>query len=369
MLIGTLHCMKTAQTLYIALAVAVGRIRRAAHPSVQCTLAVYMILMCTTIGRAQNGTSAYNFLDLPTSAHAFALGGGSVALIDDDVSLVDQNPALLGAEIEKQVGFTYMHWLGASNFASVRYGMSAGERGAWSTGLRYLNYGSFTATDADGTVTGTFTPQDIVFEGSYSHDFTDRLRGGIMLNAIYSNYEQYSAFALGVDLGINYYNEEKDLSLSVVLKNMGGQLKRFNNTYDRLPFDIRLGYMQSLGSSPFALSITAHSLTKWKIGHYTHSDIESEDGTIKSNFMGNLFGHLNLGLQYAPSEKFYIALGYNYKTKAEMSTYQRNFFSGFSVGTGLKVRAFAFNVAYAMPHKGGSSVMLNISTNLAELLN
>lgn len=357
--------MKIANTLYKAIAEAFESPRRSAR----CVIAVCVMMLCAPFVRAQNGTSAYNFLDLPTSAHAFALGGGSVALIDDDIALVDQNPALLGSEIEKQVGFTYMHWLGASNFASVRYGMAAGERGAWSAGLRYLNYGSFTATDADGTVAGTFTPQDIVFEGSYSHDFTDRLRGGIMLNAIYSNYEQYTAFALGVDLGINYYNEEKDLSLSVVLKNMGGQLKRFNSTYDRLPFDIRLGYMQSLGSSPFAVSITAHSLTKWKIGHYAHTDTKDDDGTIKSNFMGNLFGHLNLGLQYAPSEKFYIALGYNYKTKAEMSTYQRNFLSGFSIGTGLKVRAFAFNVAYAMPHKGGSSVMLNISTNLAELLN
>ena len=319
---------------------------------------------------AQNGTSAYNFLEIPTSAHAFALGGGAVALIDDDVSLIDQNPALLGPEIDRQLGFTYMHWLGASNFASVRYGMPAGERGAWSAGLRYLNFGTMTATEADGTVTGTFTPQDVVFEGAYSHDFTDRLRGGIMLNAIYSNYEQYSAFALGVDLGINYYNEEKDLSLSAVIKNLGGQLKRFNSTYDRLPFDIRLGYMQSLGSSPFSLSITAHTLTKWKIGQYGHdSSKPEEEGEQKSNFMGNLFGHLNLGLQYQPTEKFYIALGYNYKTKAEMSSYQRNFFSGFSLGTGLKVRAFSFGVSYAMPHKSGSSLMLNVSTTLGELLN
>lgn len=333
-----------------------------------CTL--LMGLVCATKMYAQNGTSAYNFLELPTSAHSFALGGGSVALIDDDISLVDQNPALLGPEIEKQVGFTYMHWLGASNFASVRYGMAAGERGAWSAGLRYLNYGSFTATDPDGTVTGSFTPQDIVFEGAYSHDFTDRLRGGIMLNAIYSNYEQYTAFALGVDLGINYYNDENDLSLSAVIKNLGGQLKRFDSTYDRLPFDIRLGYMQSLGSSPFAVSITAHTLTKWRVGYYSHdSENQEEQQKLKSNFMGNLFGHLNLGLQYAPSEKFYIALGYNYKTKAEMSTYQRNFFSGFTIGTGLKVRAFAVNISYAMPHKGGSSLMLNLSTNLAELFN
>lgn len=333
-------------------------------------LALASLLLPPLRAMGQNGTSAYTFLDHPSSAHAFALGGGTTALIDDDVTLVDQNPALLGPEIDRQIALGYMHWLGASNFASVRYGMPAGDRSAWAIGFRYLNHGTITQTDVDGSVGGTFSPQDIVIEGAYSHDITDRLRGGIMLNAIYSNYEQYTAFALGVDLGINYYNEENDCSLSAVIKNLGGQLKRFDKRYDRLPFDIRLGYMQSLGSSPFSVNITAHTLTKWKIGHYTHDKDKGEDDMkMKSDFFGNLFGHLNLGLQYMPSEKFYIALGYNYKTKAEMSAYQRNFFSGFSVGMGLKVRGFSFNVAYAMPHKSGSSLMLNVATTLGELLN
>ncbi len=100
-------------------------------------------------------------------------------------------------------------------------------------------------------------PADIVFEGSYSHDITDRLRGGINYCMIYSNYEQYNAFAMAVDLGINYYNEEKDLSFSAVLTNMGGQIKRFDSEYNRLPFDFRLGYMQTIGSSPFQISINA----------------------------------------------------------------------------------------------------------------
>ncbi len=59
---------------------------------------------------------------------------------------------------------------------------------------------------ADGTDVGSFSPKDIVFGGSYSHDITDRLRGGIELKGIYSSYADYSAFALATDLGINYYN-------------------------------------------------------------------------------------------------------------------------------------------------------------------
>lgn len=319
---------------------------------------------------AQLGKTAYNFLDIPSSSHVYALGGTNITLIDDDISLVDQNPALLGPEIEKSVGFSYMRYMNSSNFAGFRYGMAAGERGAWAVGMRYLDFGEIQGYLPDGTATDSFRPADMVMEGTYSHDFTDRLRGGINLKMIYSHYEAYSAFAMAVDLGLNYYNEEKDLSFSVALKNAGGQIKRFDSAYDRLPFDIQFGYMQSIGESPFAISVTATHLTRWKLPYYSHSsDNNTSDTEYKSGFLPNFFRHLIFGLQYHPSEKFYIAVGYNYKTRTDMSAYQRNFFSGISLGMGLNVKAFKFGVAYAMPHKSASTIMLNLSCNFDSLLN
>ncbi|MDE7440567.1 MAG: type IX secretion system protein PorQ [Muribaculaceae bacterium] len=318
---------------------------------------------------AQDTSSAYDFLTIPTSTHVYALGGRNIAIVDPDVTLVQQNPALLGPEVEKQIAFNYMHYMGSGNFAGVRYGMGAGERGAWAFGVRYLNYGSIDGYDFNGSYTGTFSPADIVFEGTYSHDFTDRLRGGMNLKMIYSTYEQYSAFAMAVDLGINYYNEEKDLSLSAVLTNAGGQLKRFDREYARLPFDIQLGYMQNLGSTPFQLAITATNLTRWKLPYYSHDKNKPEEQqTLKSGFFSNLFRHLVFGIQYSPSEKFYIGLGYDYKTRTDMGTYQRNFLSGFTVGAGIRVKSFGVGVAYAMPHKSGSSLSVNLSCSLGELL-
>lgn len=330
-------------------------------PHKKCLLSAVMALAACAPALAQESTSAYDFLDLPTSSHAYALGGVATATVDPDVTLVDQNPALIGPEIEKQLAFNYMHYMGSGNFAGLRYGMGAGDRGAWAFGIRYLNYGSIQGYEPDGTPTGKFSPSDMVFEGTYCHDITDRLRGGVNVKMIYSNYEQYSAFAMAVDVGINYYNEEKDLSLSAVLTNMGGQIKRFDKEYARLPFDLRLGYMQSLGSSPFQLSVNAWHLTKWRLPFYHHDKNGEGQVTYKSNFFQDLFRHLVFGLQYSPSEKFYIALGYNYKTRTDMSAYQRNFLSGFSLGAGLRVKSFAVNVSYAMPHKTASSVMLNLS--------
>lgn len=320
-------------------------------------------------GRAQQSSSAYDFLDISTSTHAYTLGGRNVAIVDPDVTLVDQNPALLGPEVDDQVAFNYMHYMGSGNFAGLRYGMGAGERSAWAVGVRYLNYGSFDGYEWDGTMTGSFTPADLVVEGTFSHDFTDRLRGGINMKMVYSTYESYTAFAMAVDLGINYYNEEKDLSLSAVISNAGGQIKRFDKEYSRLPFDIRLGYMQALGSSPFQISVNADHLTKWNLPYYTHDKNDPENRQmLKSSFFSNLFRHLIFGLQFSPSEKFYIGVGYNYKMRTDMATYQRNFLSGFTIGGGLRIKAFGLGVSYAMPHKSASSLMVNLSCSIGQLI-
>ena len=314
--------------------------------------------------RSQVGRSTYDFLNIPTSSHVFGLGGTNVSLIEPDVTLADQNPALIGPEIEKQAVVNYMHWLGSANFAGARYGMAAGEHGAWAVGIRYLNYGEFQGYESDGSYSGSFTPSDIVFEGTYSHDFTYRLRGGINLKMIYSTYEQYTAFAMAADLGINYYDDDHDLSVGFVLKNMGGQLKRFEDTYDRLPFDMLLGITKGIGSS-FSFNITAQYLTRWKIPYYSH---DGEELMPKNNFGSNLFRHLVFGVQYKPSDRFYIDLAYNYKTRSDMSTYQRNFLSGFSIGMGINVRSFSIGVAYAMPHKSASTLLVNLGLDIESLL-
>lgn len=319
--------------------------------------------------RGESGSSAYDFLNIPTSAHAYAMGGTGIAIVSEDVALADQNPALLGPEIEQMVSLSYMLYMGSGNFAGARFGMGAGENSAWAAGIRYLNYGSLTQYDPSGVAGGTFTPSDIVVEGSYSRDITDRWRGGANLNFVYSHYDIYTALALSVDLGVNYYDDEHDLSLSMVIRNAGGQIKRFAEVYNRLPLDVQIGYMQGLGGTPFSLAITARNLTHWNLPYYTHpKDAQGDEQVLKSTFFSNFFRHLTFGLQYQPSDRFWIALGYDYKTATDMSVYHRSILSGFSVGAGLSVRGFGVGVAFAQPHNRATTLMLNLNCNIWELM-
>ena len=314
-----------------------------------------------------DGSTAYNFLNISTSSHIYGLGGVNISLIDDDINVTDQNPALLGPEVEKQLGISYMRYIGESNFAGVKYGMAAGERSAWAVSVQYFYYGKMTSADVSGNITGTFSVKDICFGGTYSHDITDRLRGGISIKGIYSAYDEYSAFAVASDLGLNYFDPEKDLSLSFVVANLGGQVKRFNESYDRLPVDLRLGLTKMLANVPLRLSVTAWNLTRWNLPYYEVGDGSAgTEEKKKDSFGSNLMRHLVFAAEFVPSDKFYVGVGYNYKTRTDMSTYSRSFLSGFSLSAGLNVRRFGLGVAFAQPHSGATTLMFSITTRLAE---
>lgn len=331
-------------------------------------ISVAIVMMCAALaaGAQIGGSSAYNFLDVSSSSKIYGLGGVNVSLIDaDDVMTTDQNPSLLGPEMSKDVALSYMRYVGGSNFAAAKFTHAAGANGAWGVGLHYFGYGSVKSALPDGTVTGSFSPMDMAFVGQYSHNLSARWRGGIAVKFLVSSYDSYSAMAVATDLGVNYYDEEHDSSLSLVLANLGGQVKKFADKGERLPFDVRLGWTVALGKSPFNLSITAWNLTKWHLPYWDNGDGSSE-AVLKDKFMSNLFRHLVFGIEWRPSDRFYVDLGYNYKTRTDMANYSRNFFSGFSVGAGLKVKAFGVGIAFAQPHQSAATFMLNISTNLYE---
>lgn len=310
---------------------------------------------------------SYSFLEITSSARVYALGGVNISTVEDDLNVVDQNPALLGPEMNKQIEIGYMRYIGDSNFANIGYAGAIGNHAAWQTALRYFGYGKMTETDQWGNTIGSFSPSDISFSGGVSLDFSDRLRGGFNLKMVYSNYDSYTAFALATDLGLNYYDRDRDLSLSFVVRNLGGQLKRFNESYDKLPVDVSLGWTQSFGNFPVRFSITATDLTKWHLPYY---DVEDSDEEIekKDDFGKNLMRHLVFGADFSPTGKYYLALGYNYRLRTDMSNYSRDLISGFSAGGGIKVSRFLLGVAFSRPHTGSLTMMFNATLNIDDVL-
>ena len=84
-------------------------------------------ILISITATASESSPAYNFLNIPSSARVYGLGGINISNIDDDINSVDQNPALLGPEYDMQLGVNYMHYIGGANFAGVKFGNKASE--------------------------------------------------------------------------------------------------------------------------------------------------------------------------------------------------------------------------------------------------
>ncbi|MDE6528199.1 MAG: hypothetical protein K2L78_04055, partial [Muribaculaceae bacterium] len=62
--------------------------------------------------RAQDGSTAYNYLNITSSSRIYGLGGVNITAVEDELSVADQNPALLGPEMDNQVLVDYMLYMG-----------------------------------------------------------------------------------------------------------------------------------------------------------------------------------------------------------------------------------------------------------------
>ena len=160
-----------------------------------------------------------------------------------------------------------------------------------------------------------------------------------------SNYADYSSTAIGTDLALNYFDDELGLSLSVVGRNLGGQIKSFYDDGSReyLPFNLALGYTKDFANAPMRLSLTLDDLTHW-------DDVK---------FMQ----HLVVGMDILPSPNTWIAFGYNFRRAKEMKVNNKNQWAGLSLGAGLNVKRFKVGVAYGKYHVTASSVVLNVGVD------
>ena len=147
-------------------------------------------------------------------------------------------------------------------------------------------------------------------------------------------------------------------------------MKKFNEFKDNLPWDIQVGVSKMLGKAPIRLHLTAYELARWHSPYYKIKDINNPNSDLvkEESFGSNLLRHLVFGVEVLPTNNIYLGLGYNYRMRTDMATYQRDFMSGLSVCGGLKVRAFGVGAAFARPHSGAMTMMFNLTASVGELL-
>lgn len=308
---------------------------------------ILLALFATNID-AQESQTGYNFLRLPVSAHAAALGGDNITLIEDDETFIFNNPALLASVSDKTVNLNYMNYMSGVNTASASFNRIVKEKASWAVSAQYVDYGKMKETDENNNQLGEFSAKDLSFAGYFSYILGKNFVGGISAKFVTSYIGDYNSIAMAVDLGINYYDPEREWSVSCVAKNLGGQLKAYDEEFEKLPIDLQVGVSKRFEHTPFRVSATLVNLNHWDSG---------------------LKNHAVIGADILLSESLWLGAGYNFRRADEMKITnaeeeESSHGAGWSFGGGINLERFQLNVAYGKYHVSSSSLLLNLAYRL-----
>lgn len=300
----------------------------------------------STLSMAQNDSqTSYNFLRLPLSAHAAALGGDNITMTDDDVMMMFHNPALITGTSVGTLGLQYMNYMSGCNNVSAAYNMLVKEKWNIGIGIDYMGYGSIRHTDADNNDMGTYNASEMAFYGTLGYELASNLAGGISLKYVYGNISSYNSMAVAVDLGLNYYLPESEWSFGIAVKNLGGQIMAYDEKFEALPLDVQAGVSKRLIGSPVRLSATLSDLN--------HLDYK-------------FLNHLCLAAEFIISDEIYVGGGYNFRRADEMKVQEgteglsaRG--AGLSFGGGINLEKIKINLAYSKLHVSNASLIANLA--------
>jgi len=302
------------------------------------------------------GDNVYEFLNLTHSGLVSSLGGTNVSLQGNNLNLAYHNPALLNSGMDKSLALNYVNYFAGINYGLAMYSRSFPGTGNFAAGLTYLNYGSFTETDASGIITGNFNDAEYALSLIYSREIDSLISIGVNFKPVLSQLEKYTSFGFAFDIGASWHNMSNHFSAGLVIKNAGYQITTYTSeTRERLPFEIQAGISQRLAHAPFRFSLTLRHLEKFDLTYQYNKNIPAGDKKVSSGFLENSLRHAILGVELIPHKNFYISAGYNYQRRRELEIESKVSTVGFSWGFGINTTFLNIEFGRATYHLAGSS--------------
>ena len=340
------------------------------------SLGLTVILLTLSLGsQAQiGGQHAFASSSLPTNARVTALGGSLITIGEDDVALAQMNPAVTDSLMSGQIAINHnFHFAGISH-GNLAYGKYLHKyKLATHIGLQYVNFGSFTESDAFDNILGEFSAGEVSLIAGAARQLNERIRGGINLKVLTASYYSQKAIGLGMDAGITYQNPASASTWALVFRNIGGEIEPLVDDRRSLPFDVQLGMSRRLAHLPFRFSIIAHHLHKLYIRYDDPSvDIQSSftgEVTQKSNLVkniDNLFRHVTLNGEFliGKREQFRLRFGYDHLRRQELKATTFRSRGGFTFGVGFNIKKIKIDYGVGNYHLAGATNHLSIRYDL-----
>jgi len=341
-----------------------------------------LFLMCTGMLTAQvnGGLHAFESFGLPQTARITALGGALISVMDGDVALASQNPALINREMNNQLSINHNFIFAGISSSYLGFGKRLEKLGLNThIALQSNGYGSFKLTDEIGNQLGEFKANELGLIMGTSKQLNQRIRVGVNLKVGLGSYESYNSSAIGADIGI-LYGQQSDTTaqIAIVFKNIGTTLSSIGEDASNLPFDIQIGYAKRLAHLPFRFSIIAHNLQRWNVRY------DDPDNIVQTNFIGeeitqsnfnnqldNFFRHFIFSgaFLFGKAETFRLRFGYNHLRKQELKVASFRSLSGFSLGVGFNVKKIKFDYGVGYHHLAGANNQLSLRIGLDRFFN
>lgn len=299
------------------------------------------------------GKAVYQFLNLAQSPRQAALGGKTVTVVDYDVNQAFYNPATINEKMHNRLSANYGSYYGEVSYGTAAYAYTYDRHlQTFHAGISYINYGTFEGRDELGNLTSDFTGSEAALSLGYAYNlpWTD-MYVGANAKLISSTLESYNSWGAAVDLGFLYVDVDNDINYGLTVRNLGFQIKPYQDTNEKLPLAIDAGISQLMENVPIRWHMTFENLQQWNIAFSNPNRAEgSLDGGSKEekvSFFNNALRHLILGAELFPEKGFNIRLGYNFRRGEELRIVDQRNFSGISVGFGLRFGKVKFDYSYS----------------------
>jgi hypothetical protein len=340
-------------------------------------LAFAGLALPSAYAQVTGGQRAFEFLRLPQSARASALGGINVTAPGNDVAMAAQNPALMRPALHNDLALTYNSYYAGISIANMQYGYHSEK---WNTslfgGIQYINYGNFTQTDAAGNEIGSFRAADFAVTLGAGRSYGERWRYGADIKLASSRYADRSAAAVLTDVGVLYVDTAKGITAGAVAKNIGFMAKKYttSNAAEPLPFDLQIGFSKRLAHVPLRFTATAHHLYEWDIRYNNPADVDrsnlfgTTDSSVdkKSYFADKLFRHLIFGADVLLGKRITATVAYNHLRRGELGLKERQALSGFSFGVTAHLDRFQVQYARSYYHLAGATNEIGFNVRLSK---
>ena len=181
----------------------------------------------------------------------------------------------------------------------------------------------FDKYDENGIDEGNFSANDKELSLILAKKLGNYISAGVTTSYLNSSIDNYSAHALKMNFGLQYYNPKQKLSVGVSYNNLDKMLSNYAHIDENITNLLLIGISKKLQYLPAIISID--------VLKYTDFD-----------YIGNL------GLRFNPSDRFRVFIGTSSrKIELQNQTDIQSLIDGVSAGVGFTIKSMNFDMSYS----------------------